>query len=126
MTPEAPGLFRKDGPATSKTAAFKLDKATKLTHLLMLFRAYSDAGERGLTDAEGMAITGLDYSSFGPRRRDLKKSREVVDSGVRRKTPSGRDSIVWRLAAFEGSANASERIGCPESSTAPSQGSLSQ
>jgi len=55
------------------------------------------AGERGMTDAEIEAATGLLHQTASPRRRWLALRALVVDSGLRRATPSGRLAVAWRV-----------------------------
>lgn len=52
----------------------------------------------GLTDEEGVAATGIPASTWRPRRVELVEMNLVADSGVRRKTRSGRDAVVWVVA----------------------------
>ena len=47
----------------------------------------------GLTDFELAALTGIQPTSCGKRRLELK----CVDTGERRKSPSGSSAVVWRL-----------------------------
>jgi hypothetical protein len=43
-------------------------------------------------------ITQLAHTTVSARLRGLALKNRVVDSGERRKTPSGRNAIVWRAA----------------------------
>ena len=61
-----------------------------------------DAGSRGLADFEGQARLGMAPNAYTPRRGELSKIGLAVDSGVRRKTPSGRKAVVWIHARFAG------------------------
>jgi len=58
----------------------------------------SEAG--GMTDEELQAHTGLGPSTQRPRRVELVAAGDVVDSGRRRKTRSGRQAVVWILRKF--------------------------
>lgn len=49
----------------------------------------------GLTDFELAEITGLQQTSIGKRRGELRDAGLVRDSGQRRPSPSGSPSIVW-------------------------------
>ena len=49
----------------------------------------------GVTDEEGCELSGIPASTWRPRRVELVEMNLVVDSGVRRKTRSGRDAVVW-------------------------------
>ncbi len=53
------------------------------------------AGTGGLTAIEAAAVTGLDRYSLQPRLSELRRKGLVVDSGKRRRNPSGRQAIVW-------------------------------
>lgn len=50
----------------------------------------------GLTSHELAAITGHAYGSIQPRTTELHLAGHITDSGDRRPTPSGRNSVVWR------------------------------
>lgn len=52
-------------------------------------------GRRGATDHELCAALGLIKDTVAPRRTELRDDGLVVDSGRRRRTPSGRSAIVW-------------------------------
>lgn len=52
-------------------------------------------GPYGATDEEIQASLGLSPNSERPRRVELVTGGWVVDSGARRLTESGNDSIVW-------------------------------
>ena len=49
----------------------------------------------GLTDFELAEITGLQQTSIGKRRGELRDAGLVRDTGRRRPSPSGSPSIVW-------------------------------
>lgn len=50
---------------------------------------------QGLTDQEIERATGLGGSTARPRRRELEEAGYIRDSGIRRKTESGRQAVVW-------------------------------
>ena len=51
----------------------------------------------GCTDEQLQNALGLDGSTERPRRGELVTQGLVEDSGLRRKSASGRDCIVWRV-----------------------------
>ena len=51
----------------------------------------------GLSDEEGIAITGLSPSTYRPRRVELVEQNRVRDSGLRRRTRSNRRAVVWEV-----------------------------
>lgn len=51
----------------------------------------------GLTDNQGIYVTGLSPSTYRPRRIELVQRGQVVDSGETRLTASGRKAVVWRV-----------------------------
>ena len=58
---------------------------------LRLYRA------EGLVAQEIEAVTGLRQSTVSARIRELVLSGAVYDSGLRRRTKSGRSAAVWRV-----------------------------
>lgn len=54
------------------------------------------AGESGLTIEEIVNATGIKLQTVCARRNELEKSGQVISSGTRRKTESGRTAIVWK------------------------------
>ena len=60
-----------------------------------VFEHIKSAGEYGRTDLEMEDLLGMIGSTVRPRRRELFLIGKVKDSGLRRKTPSGRYAIVW-------------------------------
>lgn len=61
-----------------------------------VLEALRAAGEHGATDKELEAATGLAHETCSARRRWCVLRGLVVDSGLRRPTPSGRAAVVWR------------------------------
>ena len=60
------------------------------------------AADYGRTDDEMEAETGLRHQTLSATRRGLAKRGEVVDSGKRRNTRSGRKAIVWVIPEEQG------------------------
>lgn len=79
--------------ATSREAAASIEPAihTLRRKVLDAIRAHG-----GLTDEQGIELTGMSPSTYRPRRIELVESRLVEDSGLTRKTKSGRWAAVWR------------------------------
>jgi len=63
--------------------------------------AISTAGAQGLTTRELAALLEIDPASIQPRTSELRAERRIIDSGRRRKNPSGVNAIVWTLPEFE-------------------------
>lgn len=51
---------------------------------------------QGLTGQEVTDILGLDRVTTSPRFAPLRRKGLIVDTGTRRKGPSGRPAIVWK------------------------------
>jgi len=51
-----------------------------------------------VTDDEGEEALGILAQTYTPRRGELVKLKLIVDSGMRRKTRSGRPAAAWVLA----------------------------
>lgn len=84
---------RHTDPDTSHQAADDARAGAENGRALALSTLIGNPG--GLTDHELAAITGLQHNSIGKRRCDLRDLGLVVDSGLRRKAPSGSNAIVW-------------------------------
>ena len=85
---------RNNDPDTSVEAA--VAASTDMTHnQIIVLRALAAAGTHGLIDHEHHPVNGLDQDTAGKRRGELRALGLVVDSGHRRKTPRGRNAIVW-------------------------------
>lgn len=96
-----PGPFaHTDGHDTEHAAAasVRLSSKTIATKVLSLL---VEAGELGLTDDEGAQLLTARYGfagdrlTFGRRRHELRVAGRVAKTGLRRRTPSGRQAIVW-------------------------------
>lgn len=59
--------------------------------------AVTAARDNGITVVEMANRDGLDRMSIQPRFSELRSMRKIVDSGQRRKNPSGINAIVWTL-----------------------------
>ena len=55
-------------------------------------------GGEGATDIEIQRDLNMRGSTERPRRRELEDQGLVIDSGLTRKTPTGRSAVVWRVA----------------------------
>lgn len=89
------GLVQKDGPTTSKEAAVAVfPRSGTQRHRVLQALAMSTFG---LTDEDIEDITGLDYNSSGPRRRELVNAGWVKDSGEVRKSGKGVNQVVWKI-----------------------------
>lgn len=64
----------------------------------LVLLAIRNAGDRGLTDEEGIEATRLSPSSYRPRRTELVAKGLVVDSTRTRPAASGRSAVVWVAA----------------------------
>jgi transcription initiation factor IIE alpha subunit len=85
-------MCRDSDPETSRLAAKGVNIKKSLKLALQTLREAED----GLTDHELAAKTGYQHNSIGKRRTDLRNLGLVVDSGKRRKAPSGAYAIVWK------------------------------
>jgi len=81
---------------TSRSAAKRIVPHLARLETLVL-EAIREAGPAGLCDHEVEHKTGLCHQTASARRRELVLKGLVVDSGIRRKTASGRDAKAWRV-----------------------------
>jgi hypothetical protein len=82
--------------ATSRASA--LAAAPKFSErMLSLLAMIAMRRDVGVTDEEGQANMELDGNSYRPMRVTLYKHGYIEDSGVTRKTKSGRSAVVWRV-----------------------------
>lgn len=82
------------GSVTSAASAQEIKPAIRD----MRERVYAALATRpsdGMTDEEGADATDLGGSTYRPRRIELIAEGRVEDSGMRRKTKSGRRATVW-------------------------------
>ena len=90
--PNVPGYQKTD---TSKAAANDMRPKKALLHRIVL-DALRDFGD--MTTHEICSVTSKDYDAIQPRTSELREIGKISDSGIRRRTPKGKASIVWRLA----------------------------
>ena len=83
-------LYSRDG--TSFDAALDIEPARE-TLRDRVMRHIATTG--GATDIEIAEALGLAENTARPRRYELEKNGSIIDSGERRRTPSGRAAIVW-------------------------------
>ncbi len=79
---------------TSRAAASRIRPDISRLGWLVL-ETLQRASPDGLTDSEIQQMLGLAGSSERPRRVWLARSGWVVDSGLRRPSPTGRQCVVW-------------------------------
>jgi len=85
-----------NGSATSAQAADSLGPAT-LNAMQRRVLALLETTPDGLTDEEMQTRLGMNPSTQRPRRIELVRRGLVVECGTRR-TASGRNASVWRVA----------------------------
>jgi len=96
------GKFQQHGQSeTSREAAVRAPVKTSRRKVLEAFgrRANWMTGLliEDLTDEEIQTRTGMNPSTERPRRVELVEMGLIEDSGVRRRTSSGRSAVVWKL-----------------------------
>ena len=85
-------LFRRNASDTSIQAAESID-VNKLEG--MVLNAIRSAGANGMTQTELLAkFPGYSYSSITARPSALKRKGLILDSGLRRPSPNGRNQMV--------------------------------
>ena len=87
-------VARNTDPDTSHAAARYTEPRANTNRALALRVLAEHPG--GLTDFELAALTGLQQTSIGKRRGELRDGGFVEDSGERRASPSGAQAIVWK------------------------------
>ena len=95
--PPTHAMARHTDPDTSHAAALDARENSGI-HRALALRVLREAPD-GLTDFELAAKTGLQQTSIGKRRGELRDAGLVVDSGRKRPSPSGSAAIVWVCAA---------------------------
>ena len=92
--PHDPG-YAKNDTSYDAAMAIKPTKARLQSEVLAALPAHP----LGLTSHELAEVTGRSYASIQPRTAELssEEERQIEDSGDRRPTPSGRNSVVWRI-----------------------------
>lgn len=88
--PNAPGHRNTD--TSFDAAASVKPSAAKLQQMVLAELAKSPA-----TSFELAARLNVTYASIQPRTSELSAKSAILDSGLRRKSESGRNSIVWKL-----------------------------
>lgn len=86
-----------NGSATSAQAADSLGPATLNAMQSKVLRFLQTCGAFGATDEEMQLALGMNPSTQRPRRIELARRGLVVEAGTRR-TTSGRNASVWRVA----------------------------
>ena len=94
--------YRRDGPETSKAAAYQAEPVAT-AHEGMIVAAIKRYPDLGLTinevvDELSRVGTPLGYHQVSRRFSNLQRHNWIYDTGVRRKTPSQRDAIVWKTS----------------------------
>ena len=82
------------GPDTSRAAAERICPVAT-AQAARVFHFIAQRGDEGATDHEVQAELGMTGDSERPRRWSLQRSGLIRDSGQRRKSPRGRQAIVW-------------------------------
>ena len=80
------------GSETSKEAAKSIDAGTIRSRVHKLIE---DMGCLGATDEELEKKLGMRHQTVSARRRELVLMGKAKDSGVKRRTGSGRKAVVW-------------------------------
>ncbi len=92
---EAPPFIH--GSETSRQAAVAIRPAAGTLRARVL--AAIEAASDGLTDEEGCEATGMNPSTWRPRRGELLVGGFIRDTGRTRKSASGREATIWAAAA---------------------------
>jgi predicted HTH transcriptional regulator len=87
-------LARTTDPDTSHDAAIRATRFSK-SHKGKIFKSLLWKGD--MTAHEMEKYTGLNYVQIDRRMHELVKSKLVIDSGIRRPTPTGGRAIVWQI-----------------------------
>jgi hypothetical protein len=100
--------FRRDGPETSKAAAYKAGPTAR-THEGKIVAALRRNPNLGLTINEVVddlwkVGTPLDYAQVSRRFSNLQRIVAIYNTGQTRKTPSNCDAIVWKATISGGEA----------------------
>jgi MarR family len=89
-----PPRVRNTDPDTSSEAAESLGERALGARCQELYELIANF-QAGLTVHDLVAITGYDRGNTARRITDLKQAGWIHDSGIRRRGPTGRRSIVW-------------------------------
>ena len=82
------------GSDTSREAAERM-VAGASAQAARVFQFISKCGEEGATDHEIQSALAMTGDRERPRRWSLQRAGLIRDSGQRRKSPAGRQAIVW-------------------------------
>ena len=82
------------GTDTSREAAERMVPGASV-QAARVFQFISKCGREGATDHEVQTELGMTGDSERPRRWSLQRAGLIRDSGQRRKSPAGRQAIVW-------------------------------
>lgn len=93
-----PGAARHTDPDTSHEAAASVN-ATKLEAKVLVSLG---AAKDGLTSSESAGVLNIPVWSISPRFKPLASKGLIHDTGMRRKGPSGRKRIVWKIGPGPG------------------------
>jgi hypothetical protein len=86
--------------ATSEAAAVSVQQRIGPLHKKIL--NYLEQNPVGATDEQLMEQLDMGGNTLRPRRRELQLMGRIGDSGKTRLTRSGRNAVVWRIAAMAG------------------------
>lgn len=93
------GLF--DAPAIRTSPTSVAAAANLQPHLgnaqARVLAVIKDAGDGGLTDNEGIRITGM-LNGYRARRVELQRAGLIHEAGTRVDEVSGQENVVWRAA----------------------------
>ena len=87
---------RNSDPITSHQAS-AIAQVNAETNRALALQLLNDAHPDGLTDFELASLSGVQQTSIGKRRGELRDAGFVEDSGHTRPSPSGTQAIVWRI-----------------------------
>ncbi len=85
-------------PRTSRASAYLAGDLAR-QHCDRIEKALSSMMDGGTAHEIAEALGNLNNVQVARRMRDLERQGRVVDSGTTRSSPSGRPSIVWKVAA---------------------------
>ncbi len=88
--------IRSDARETSRQAALEAFPRTGV-HRRLILDYIASRPDYGATDDEIIVALNIRHQSAGPRRLELFEGGWIEDSGIRRRTVSGKDAIVWCL-----------------------------
>ena len=94
--------MNEEHPPYQKHSVTSFDAATAIkpdagTLREQVFQFLSGRGSVGATDLEMQELIPMNPSTQRPRRIELLNAERIVDTGEKRKTPSGRNATVWAV-----------------------------